>query len=150
MGTIADNEVDANVHPIELTVQSLLDGPLETLNLNFESLQESQTILFNILHKLEASLTRASNNLRPGSFPSHEQIVSLSTSPKYASLGPINDDICTSDDGVRIDYSDVEGQFDLKSYLDRLLALRKKIKNIEMILDRVEKIICNIENAIKE
>ncbi|KAG7697721.1 hypothetical protein KL930_000224 [Ogataea haglerorum] len=51
------------VHPIELVVQSLIESPLEVLNLNLTSLYESQVILSSILRQLEGKLERTRENL---------------------------------------------------------------------------------------
>ncbi|KAG7813442.1 hypothetical protein KL921_000988 [Ogataea angusta] len=52
------------VHPIELVVQSLIESPLEVLNLNLTSLYESQVILSSILRQLEGKLERTRENLK--------------------------------------------------------------------------------------
>lgn len=146
-----DNE---EVHPIELTAQNLLDGPLESLNLNLKSLQESQTILFNILHQLENCFTETANNLRPGSVPLTQRIVSPVESFEEVDTPSNEQGTTCSDDVVHIDHDIVENNanktIDLDSYLERLVALRKKITNIERILNRVEVKISDIEAMIDE
>lgn len=145
----ATDNVSENVHPIELTVQSLLDGPLETLNLNIKSLQESQTILFNILQSLEDSFTKAANNIKPGTFDI-DDISNASTVEVNEQLfcGESESNSYNSEDGVQINYSDADGELDLTSYLNRLISLKKRIKNIEKILDRVETKLVEIESTI--
>lgn len=142
------NDNDENyIHPMELAVQSILEGPLELLNLNLKSLYESQLILHTILHKMEKTLQETANNLRPGSFPLDEQIISDCSE----NIGTQSEDLessSTTEDGVRIDHSDVKPEFDCKDYLQRLVILKKKIKNVEKTLDRVETRIVKIETEI--
>ncbi|TID23190.1 hypothetical protein CANINC_003207 [Pichia inconspicua] len=144
MGEISDREALEDVHPIELTVQSLLDGPLETLNLNIKSLQESQTILFNILQSLEDYFMQAANNIKPGTYTANEN---SNQSTVYVNAGNESGS-SISDDGVQVNYSDADGELDLKTYLSRLISLRKRIKHIEKILDRVECKLVEIENTV--
>ncbi|KAH3665939.1 hypothetical protein OGAPHI_004128 [Ogataea philodendri] len=52
------------VHPIELVVQSLVESPLEVLNLNLTSLYESQAILSTILKRLEEKLGKTEKQIK--------------------------------------------------------------------------------------
>lgn len=131
------------VHPIELTVQSLLETPLETLNLNLKSLYESQMILHTILYKMERTIMNTANNLRSGSFPLDDQILH---GGNITSNGET--DTKEGEDGMGIDYNNVENEIDLKSYLERVIQIRKKLKSIEKIIDRVEARICRIEGNL--
>lgn len=51
------------IHPIEVTVQQLLEDPLQSLNLNLTSLYESQLILSKMLAKLHETIAEAVSNL---------------------------------------------------------------------------------------
>lgn len=133
----------STVHPIELTVQSLLETPLETLNLNLKSLYESQMILHTILYKMERTIMNTANNLRSGSFPLDDQILH---GGNITSNGET--DTKEGEDGMGIDYNNVENEIDLKSYLERVIQIRKKLKSIEKIIDRVEARICRIEGNL--
>lgn len=144
MKEVPNREPLEDVHPIELTVQSLLDGPLETLNLNIKSLQESQTILFNILQSLEDYFMQAANNIKPGTYTADENPNESTVDVNEGSESRSS----ISDDGVQINYSDADGELDLKTYLSRLISLRKRIKHIEKILDRVECKLVEIESTV--
>ncbi|ONH74826.1 hypothetical protein BOH78_2128 [Pichia kudriavzevii] len=96
---------------------------------------------------MEKTLQETANNLRPGSFPLDEQIISDCSE----NIGTQSEDLessSTTEDGVRIDHSDVKPEFDCKDYLQRLVILKKKIKNVEKTLDRVETRIVKIETEI--
>ncbi|CDK28225.1 unnamed protein product [Kuraishia capsulata CBS 1993] len=54
------------IHPIELTVQSLTESPLELLNLNMQSLYESQIILSGMLLKMQKKLDGLGSSVRSG------------------------------------------------------------------------------------
>lgn len=51
------------IHPIEVTVQQLLEEPLQSLNLNLTSLYESQLILSKMLAKLQGTISEAISNM---------------------------------------------------------------------------------------
>lgn len=168
--TSADSGSD--VHPIELTVQALLETPLETLNLNLKSLYESQMILHTILYKMECTLMETANNLRPGSFPLKDQVVpSEFKNGEDETCGENNyiDDDCNDnnsnvrngnsedddqedydygEDGIRIDHSDLDGELDLNEYLAKMNRIRRKVKSIEKIIDDVEARIGRIEHTM--
>jgi hypothetical protein len=65
-------DAEEDVHPVELTVQSLLETPLELLNLNLKSLYESQIILHAILSKMESSLLESADNLKGKDYDENE------------------------------------------------------------------------------
>lgn len=124
---MAQRPNDNDVHPMELTVQSLLEMPLETLNLNLQSLHESQKILHAILYKMENTLLDTASNLRPNLYPPVEP-----------------GDVATirEEEGGE---EERERDVDLNDYLKRIIALRKKVSLIEKILDNVETKVNNIE-----
>lgn len=142
------------VHPIELTVQSLLETPLEVLNLNLKSLHESQMILHAILFRMENTLKDSANNLRSGSFATEDQIVgSFSALDEEAAANDARgkgDVDSGSEEGVRIDHSDVEEEVDLKEYLRKLVAIRKKMRSIEKIMDVVEARVGKMELGMEQ
>lgn len=143
---------DEDVHPIELTVQSLLETPLETLNLNLKSLYESQMILHTILYKMERTLIETANNLRPGSFPLNDQVISKDVTNGFdndnSNVDSNNEDIDQGEDGIRIDHSDLEGELDLNDYLQRMKRIRHKVKLIEKVINEVESRIGRIESTL--
>lgn len=119
---------DTEVHPMELAVQSLLETPLETLNLNLQSLHESQKILHAILFKMENNLLATASNLRPG----------LYSQTETTSASEIEEEEGRDEEN--------EGDIALDDYLKRIIELRKKVSLIESILDRVETKVNNIES----
>ena len=162
------DEDGPDVHPIELTVQALLETPLETLNLNLKSLYESQMILHTILYKMERTLIDTANNLRPGSFPLQEQVVPgvrgdrngnnnsnghgpnscCDSSKGTANCSSVNGKDDIGEEGLRIDHSDLDGELDLKMYLERMERLRRKLRRIEKIIDEIEARVGRIENSM--
>lgn len=62
-GVGSSSTASSDVHPIELTVQSLIDSPLQILNLNLQSLYESQVILSSTLKKVQKLLGNSNNGL---------------------------------------------------------------------------------------
>ncbi|GME76052.1 unnamed protein product [[Candida] boidinii] len=62
-GVGSSTTASSDVHPIELTVQSLIDSPLQILNLNLQSLYESQVILSSTLKKVQQLLGNSNNGL---------------------------------------------------------------------------------------
>lgn len=146
---------EEDVHPIELTVQSLLETPLETLNLNLKSLYESQMILHTILYKMECTLMETANNLRPGSFPLKDQVISKDVTNgcddnniNDGDIDSNNEDVDQGEDGIRIDHSDLEGELDLNDYLQRMKRIRHKVKLIEKIITEVESRVGRIESTL--
>lgn len=152
-----------DVHPIELTVQALLETPLETLNLNLKSLYESQMILHTILYKMECTLMETANNLRPGSFPLEDQVVpgvrcNYDCHTEEGTIGEAEDSINTgncidaeddvAEEGIRIDHSDLDGELDLKQYLERMGRLRGKLRAIEKTIDEIEARVGRIESSM--
>lgn len=159
------DEDRSEVHPIELTVQALLETPLETLNLNLKSLYESQMILHTILYKMECTLIETANNLRPGSFPLQDQVVpgvrgdhndtGNGNGPNASCDSSSGTTSCNMDgeddigeEGIRIDHSDLDGELDLKQYLDRMERLRRKLRRIEKTIDEIEARVGRIENSM--
>lgn len=112
------------VHPIELTVQALLDSPLEMLNLNLKSLYESQMILRSILHKIESTLNETGENLRRGAF-------------------------ATDKLNYEKPNTEIPEHFDLKMYLETVIRIRKKLKAVENIINVVETRITRMEKMIQ-
>lgn len=148
----------SDVHPIELTVQALLESPLETLNLNLKSLYESQMILHTILYKMENTLVETANNLRPGSFPLEDQVIPGGEGCDTCSSETASNDVFNSseidkdeisEDGIRIDHSDLDGELDLKIYLDKMNRIRRKLKAIEKVIDEIESRVYKIEHNLK-
>lgn len=112
------------VHPIELTVQALLDSPLEMLNLNLKSLYESQMILRSILHKIESTLHETGGNLRRGAF-------------------------ATDKLNYEEPNTEIPEHFDLRMYLETVIRIRKKLKAVENIINVVETRITRMEKMIQ-
>lgn len=63
IGSSTAAATSSDVHPIELTVQSLIDSPLQILNLNLQSLYESQVILSSTLKEVQKLLGNSNNGL---------------------------------------------------------------------------------------
>lgn len=103
------------VHSIELTVQSLIESPLEVLSLNLNSLYESQMILSTILQKLENTLNHTVNNIHPQEVFEEEE-----------------------GDTIKVSYTDFDEQVDLDNYLRRIEKVKCVIKQVTIILDKVE------------
>ncbi|ODV97294.1 hypothetical protein PACTADRAFT_1863 [Pachysolen tannophilus NRRL Y-2460] len=48
----------SNIHPIELTVQSIIESPLENLNIQLQRVTDSQFLLISILKNYELKLKK--------------------------------------------------------------------------------------------
>ncbi|ODV88309.1 hypothetical protein CANARDRAFT_26459 [[Candida] arabinofermentans NRRL YB-2248] len=136
------------VHPIELTVQSFIESPLEILNLNSNSLYESQLILTTILKKLESKLEQSLRNVKG---KDTERSVQQEDNPISTNNG--NNDINGNNqgtslqdlDGTGLDEGEVDmamsddEEINLQRYSDRVTALKAKLSGIDSTLKIVEK-----------
>ena len=118
---MSENTINTDVHAMELTIQSLLEGPLELLNSHLKNLYDSQVILRSILDKMENTLVKTGNNLRPGTFPIE---------------GEDEDEVIRNE------------RVDLDDYLKRLVRIRDKLKKIEDIIEVVEKRVNRMESMM--
>lgn len=118
---MSENTINTDVHSMELTIQSLLEGPLELLNSHLKNLYDSQVILRSILDKMENTLVKTGNNLRPGTF--HIE-------------GEDEDEVIRNE------------RVDLDDYLKRLVRIRDKVKKIEDIIEVVEKRVNRMESMM--
>lgn len=126
---------DDGVQPIELLVQSLLQTPLENLDLNIKSLKESQMILKMILCKMESTLIETSNNLKPNDVYKNEEIKC-----------DTNSSVDGHEECVIISKSNKD--VTLNDYIQQMDRIRSKLKKIQQILDVVESRVSKIEHNI--
>ncbi|GMG21577.1 unnamed protein product [Ambrosiozyma monospora] len=138
------------VHPIELTVQSVLETPLELLNLNLNSLDETQLILTAILKRLDSKILQIQDNIfDDGS----------SSSPIDKRNSTVAGDYGKSEDRGRRRFSGFEDlqdeidleedeRVDLSDYLNRISHLKETLEGVNGKLDKVDKRVDKIINHL--
>ena len=122
------------VHPMELVVQSLLESPLELLNLSIHSLYESQMILTTILDRMQRKLNKCLQNVNEyGS----ETINANADSQSPRDNGEPQVNSVNSTPNLNI-IAEPDKNASIEGYAARVHKIKLRINKILNVLDHVE------------
>ncbi|GME72054.1 unnamed protein product [Ambrosiozyma monospora] len=139
------------VHPIELTVQSVLETPLELLNLNLNSLDETQLILTAILKRLDSKILQIQDNIfddGSSSRPNDKRNPTIAGDDgksdyerrrRFSGFEDLQDELDLEEEDERVDLSD---------YLNRISHLKETLEGVNGKLDKVDKRVDKIINNL--
>lgn len=137
--TTTTTSITTPVHPMELAVQSLLESPLELLNLSIHSLYESQMILTTILDRMQRKLDKC---LR-GIGKSRQEPITTDTDTQNLQYPNEHRNRANSDDDLKTQPGP-DKSLTIEEYAARIHTIKLRIVKIHDTLDHVEKKIARI------